>query len=74
MENNHAILENFKVQANVLMKVKAIQDTVYYVNLNVLYANLFAAFLVAKYCGMGEEQVQVGFCLITIVRTSSVSM
>ena len=40
MENNHAILENFKVQANVLMKVKAIQDTVYYVNLNVLYANL----------------------------------
>ena len=40
MENNHAILENFKVQANVLMKVKAIQDTVCYVNLNVLYANL----------------------------------
>ena len=40
MENNHAILENFKVEANVLMKVKAIQDTVCYVNLNVLYANL----------------------------------
>ena len=40
MENNHTILENFKVEANVLMKVKAIQDTVCYVNLNVLYANL----------------------------------